>query len=493
MLGLYFINRINGNPLYNSRAYFNYICNSKILSYCMKYIGLILLLFFVPQVKAQKNQKILKLEEKKKLWDYKVNNEGEFIIHESRYTMTGYPKNGFLKYYNSDLKEHNSVELGKRKLSNYTMRTFECVIGSKFIINGSSIKNYDFKEQNATNFISKLTYNGYLFTHFQKDLKNDKGSIIEKLNCNDLSSEYFDLVIPNQTDYQGKPTIQMLAAIDPLYFMIKELKGVKEDSYHILKYDTNLKYENQIDLDVDLGDKYLRPSNNGAGGFLTIESNELRVLARRPNEGAMGNVFIINDNYYCYGMYGDANNTGKSFLNNQTFFKGYSGLYIFKFDKDGNQIWKNFYPLINSKLKKGKIMAYNNEVSLSKSSNDESLLLYVANTRKNDFEVIEVSKDNGELMKKSSYDIKLYVPSPAIHGMYGLNSYVYLPDLFGKKIKFSYNSIIAIMSNQEFYDYVKTKSKGKTTISYDAHFTEKGLLVFEELDKKKGKYNILYF
>lgn len=458
----------------------------------MKYISLILLLLSLSNINAQKTQKTLQFEEKKKLWDYQVNRKGEFIIHQSKYTMTGYPKNGVLKYYDSDIKEYKSLELNKKQLADVKIGNFDYVIGSKFVVAGNSIKAYDFKEPKGLNFVSRLVYGESLFTHFQKDLKNDTGVVVEKLNLTDLSSKYFDLIIPNQTDYEGNPTIQLFDADDRLNFLIKELKGSKKDAYHILSYNETLNYESQVDLEVDLGDKYLRPSNNGAGGFLTIEDESFNILARRPNDGAMGNVLVHPDGYYCYGMYGDTEKSGKSLLNNQTFFTGYSGLYVFKFDKQGNQIWKNFYPLVNSNLKKGKIMAYNNEVGLSKSSNDENLLLYVVNVRKKAFEIIEIAKSDGESLKKSNNNIKLYEPSPAILGMYGLPSYNYVPDLFGKKIRFSKNAILALHSNKKFYAYIKSKSKGRT-ISYDAHFTDKGLLVFEELDKKKGKYNIIYF
>ena len=474
----------------------------------MKYSLFFFASFIVFFSSAQKSTKYIEFSDKRKLWNYSIINNGEFVFHQSQYTLTGSPKNGILKYYDSDSNEIKSVILDKKRIALLTTTKFKYLLGDGFVTDGSSIKTFDSKTSKLYRRTTpSFTYNDYIYTHYGINLKKDENFALKRLDPSSLTHTDISFKIPNLESYKGEPTFNVKFGSNPITFLLKEYKNKHEDAYHILHYNEDLEFINQTDLIVDLGDKFLRPSNNGVGGFETIESAEYlttdpngysrreggNIIARRPDEGTMGNVFIHSNGYYCYGMYGDTEDKSKSLFNNQTFFENYTGFFIYSFDKNGKVLWKNFYPLLSEKLNKGKLMAYRNVINIEKNSINKNLLISIRNRYEKKIEITEINTDNGQLVKNSSHDIILYKPNPPILGFYGLQSSFYLKESFGKKIKFSIGAIGAVFSNQEFYDYVKLKSEEKSTLSYDAKYTIDGLTVFEELDKKKGKYKILKF
>lgn len=466
---------------------------------------LFILIFTTLNTFSQKKTLEIKLEEKSKIISYNFNESGGLSIHSGRQAspVTLIFKDQKLHKYdeNLELVFNNSFEIEKNYPSgNYSPNGDYFFYNNTFIDKDGKIKtNYPASTYGAFKAIKKKSNLNPIFNFFsnyaysfigpksgRSNIKKNylEGDIfIYNFKNEDFTEETFPLVVQKiENNIEQKDIKWQLKPYFKDFFLLTTKDKLEKNSHtdisHFVKYNFNgsIKKYTKINLTLDDDKYFLISDNNG------IKNSEPVAYTLKGSASQSG--FHINEednSFLLYGYYSNKDGVQKR-------VGKVDGIYFFKFDENGKEIWKNYYPfsetkegyLIQRKIEyiqsgeKGVILSY---------LNDENAM-YLVNSETGKIETTSASLVNffekeNKIGKDGFIELKLF------------KSYFWrnFTDKKTNKNYIDYNILGAILLKPEIEQFILDQtSKSKFINTYDAHFNLNGDIYITECKKGNEKF-----
>jgi hypothetical protein len=200
------------------------------------------------------------------------------------------------------------------------------------------------------------------------------------------------------------------------------------------------------------------------------------------SEFATGNVYVEGNNefFYIYGLY---SNTKSSQINKVNF----NGFYIYKYNSDGELVWKNEKEIVDSKgfnttqrpiaVSVDFVLINGNQIGLNMSSFHEKYA-----------QMFLLNSVDGKIIKNKKYDFKIEalklnaIRVKAFPTGYTISSY--------ENKNFDINTAFASFLNPKIDEFLKTKTK--EDLNYNAKITKDAIYIIEE-DTEQNDFKLLKF
>lgn len=257
-------------------------------------------------------------------------------------------------------------------------------------------------------------------------------------------------------------------------------KAINEEHNRCSIYLTYYNFEGKIidekELKIDSGNQYLLYSNNGAG-----QLDYSQTSPAGNDIYKIGDEMFINDIdfdkleknefFYVHGLIGDAPKK----MNSKVSTKGF---YVYKYDLNGNLIWKQTYDLSNSKLLGASFHSFLIQTFVTSVGND--LCFYAsANRLKHYVNFSILNKKNGELKlnKEMEQNDKLKLKYFQTNFLCSGSKI----DSFKDKL-FDFNTISSMYNDERVLKYIKSINSSKTVLFEMINL--KDIMVLIESDNK---------
>ncbi|WP_120752431.1 hypothetical protein [Aquimarina sp. BL5] len=291
-------------------------------------------------------------ETKRVLYQYKITESGDVIaLHGIRTLSKDKQDARIVRFSNNfDTIFNNTIESNAfSKLIVSSDANYFLYHRNVYDRTGKKYKPYDFKREFETGNVDPFI--NFFASKYDVSIGNNKN---EKKGFKDkfITSQFYMFTRDNETlednevklNFPDLPYTEEVMLVeykkhtdDRFYLAYKDLsEDKKRDRYNILafNYDGTLTYDKSLELTLD-NNMFFNSSNNGSGGFLGAGNfiDNLRYPKETIQQATAGNVYIDTDNeaFYMYGLYSDKDN----FYHNRP-----KGFFLFKYDFDGNLIWK---------------------------------------------------------------------------------------------------------------------------------------------------------
>lgn len=452
---------------------------------------------------AQEKTISIKLKDKKRVLYNYYNQFGDLLIHTAKQpsSMLNLFKNNELRFYDKDLNLKFSKEINQSK--NIISRKF--AYSGKYLINHKEIINkngeskeypfegYDkvFAKKSNLNPIFSF-FNGYAYTIIgpKKGRKNKKkiyeGDDIKIFNLrnSDLKEESFTLK-PPKIETNREIAEWYLGENFENSFFLTSTDVVEKNTHTAVNhfanhdYDGSLKKYTKISINLDKDKYFLFSHNNGPvyhpfsayGGHLSYSGVDIDVDKK---------TFLL------YGYYSKSD--GK-----QQRVGKVDGIYAFKFDNDGNQLWKNYYPF--STTKKGYLIKrkieYNecNGKGVIHSYIDDQNLFFTINS------------ENGSLETSSNELLDVFKKSKILKEDNFLYLNMYVGGYFRRQFKdkkmnnntMNYNILKAMLLKPEIKQFILNRTSSIKKAFYDANINKTGEIIIEEKLNRNTELNLYKF
>ena len=346
----------------------------------MKFFTLIGLILLVPlnSIQSQDKKEVIQLERNEELIQSVDLGDQGIILHTGKNYMNSKKLNWQLRYYAPNLDLIWKVPVEKQQISKgfdnplVTSPHGEFTylleyMGYNKFIGASKIQLHQINKEGKLashefeipkEFGEKLVTfanNRYLYIltsekdfyymdsgkDFQKG-KTKQKLYFNRIRHNDFSNERIELSLPPVDDSENT-TYWSFAGHNNEYiwFISKDIDfKQKKYSYSVLFLDNDGKIVKKVGVECNLSESYIRPSYNFKDFNTSYKArdNDFFSSSRTghiyPRRGAFSNIRIDGSGnaIYIYGLTG-----AKPFTN---FAAVYSGYFIYKYDLDGNMLWK---------------------------------------------------------------------------------------------------------------------------------------------------------
>ncbi len=473
----------------------------------MKKIFLFGLIFLISLNKSFSQQKTvsIKLEDKKKVTQVYGNEYGDILVYSARQPsmMLNLFKDNEVRFYdkNLNLKYFKKVNQSKNIIAE------DFSYSGKYLLNFEEIidKDGNSREYPFTGFNHKETvknsklnpifrfFNNYGYTIIgpeqgrenRKKIYGDDDLKIFNLRNSDLREESFTLELA-KIETNRKVPEWYLGRKSRNSFFLTSTDIVEKNTHtainHFTKYnyDGSIRKYTKVVVNLDENKYFLFSHNNGPvyhsnssyGGSLSYSGTHV------DNEK---NTFLV------YGYY--SNSDGK-----QVRVGKVDGIYAFKFNQEGDLLWKNYYPF--STTKKGylikRMIQYNecNGKGVIHSYIDDNNLFF------------SIDSENGSILSSSNELVDFFHKGDKMleeDNFLHLNMYVggyFRSDFKDKKTN---NNIIissvfkAMILKPEIKKFILNRASSVKKATYDAYINKTGEIIITEILNKNTELNLYMF